>query len=332
MKIGRRLTQADARMDPGAVSQLARWLDVTPRTIRNWRTRARREEKRSIGRPRYPEELRARARALVEHELVRQGYPGWRPIAQALPELPVRLVQTWVAQIKCRRRVGVRRRRREQRIETRVLAKEAIWTMDGTSLGRKVEAQVIKDRGSLAYRAVREGKTAKSKEVTALLGEQKSLPLVLATDNGAIYCSRETQSFLESQRVVHLRSLPRTPEHNGAVEVSIRLLKEAALMSQRTLEEAANRINENRLLGTKGFKSSRRLDDELDVAYTKVSRDEFYAKCQSRIKRVAESSLKWREKRRAEREVIFRTLEEYKLIERTRGNRPYVCANVEIFL
>jgi transposase InsO family protein len=301
---------------------------------------AERGQAARIGRPRYSHEMTGSAQRLVTEELKRQGYPGWRAVDAALPDIPTRLVQSCVRNEKLAKRRRLREVRAEQRIGTKVLAREAIWTMDGTQLeratdGTPVEAQVIKDRGSLAYRATRTGPPASSDDVIRLFDHVKQtnpLPLVCATDNGSIYCSELAQKYFVQEKIIHLRSLPRTPEHNGAVENSIRALKQAAEATGKPIEHVAETINENRRFESKGFKSPSRLDEELVVAYNKVNRDEFYEKCQRRLCSVSRTTLTKSQKRRAEREVIFRTLEEYGLIERTRGNRPYRCKDVEVFL
>lgn len=338
MTIGKWLLEA--RSDKTLVPFFSKRLEVTPRTLRNWRKAAQSGKISRIGRPRYPAQMREAAMSLVAIELERQGYPGWRPIAAALPELPIRLLQACVQSLKRAHRKRIRQVRKDNRISMDVLARETIWTMDGTQVGRAengkaVEVQVIKDRGSLAYRAMRTGAPAVSSDVTRLFEHVKQaagLPLVCSTDNGAIYCSQETREYFEREKIVHLRSLPRTPEHNGSAEIGIRDVKETTQLTGMAIESTAEKINRNRLFGSKSFKSPSQLDEELTVAYNKVSRDEFYERCMNRLCKVSRSTLSRKEKRRAEREVIFRTLEEYGLIQRTRGNRPYMSENAEIFL
>ena len=326
------------RSDRRLTSFLARSLGVTPRTLRNWRDAvASGGQARRLGRPPYTADERREALALVGDELERQGYPGWRAIAQALPAVPVRLLQEGVATIKAERRKRLREVRMAHRVSTEVTAREAIWTMDGAlPQGQEgPEKQVVKDRGSLSYRAVRRGPPAKSADVVALLtavAKKCGYPLVLASDNGSNYCANESEAFYAENKIVHLRSLPRTPQHNGAAEIGIREALEASTLTARSLASTCERINLHRLRATKGFKTSSRLDEEMVVAYNVVSRDEFYERCMKRVCRVRQSVLPWRMKRRAEREVIFRTLEEYGLVKRTQGGRPYRCEDVEIFL
>jgi len=324
------------RKNRGFVNCFAELLGVTPQTLRNWRKQAEKGARPRIGRPRHTEGRRAEVRSLVADEMERQSNPGWRPIAKALPDLPVRLVQESVAELKCGRRSAIRKKLADGRTSTEVLAREAIWTIDGTQSkdenDARLHSQAVKDRGSLAYRAVETGVPSTAGDVVSILSAQAELPLVLASDNDKIYCGSETTAWLAENKIVHLRSLPRTPQHNGAMEIAIRALKEAAEMNGGTLQETAKQINEYRLHGSKGYKTSTVLDAELPVAYHKVSRDVFYEKCMTRLSRVREAPMEWRAKRLVEREVIYATLEEYGLIKRTGGEGSLCRSNAKIFL
>jgi transposase InsO family protein len=333
MRVGELLLRE--RKNRGILKCLAQVLGVTPQTLRNWRKWAAQAEKPRLGRPRHTQAQRDEVDRLVAAEMEKQCNPGWRPISKALPKLPVRLVQEAVARVKedCRKRN--RKRREAGRVATTVLAREAVWTIDGAQTkpeGEKQFSQAVKDRGSLAYRAVQSGPPATGEDVVGILESQPVLPLVLASDNDKIYCGNHTSEWLEANKIVHLRSLPRTPQHNGAMEIGIRALKEAAEPGGKSLADTAKQINECRLWASKGYKTSVVLDAELPVAYHKVSRDVFYERCMMRLRRVAESPMKWREKRLVGREVIYATLEEYGLIKRTGGEGSWCRINAKIFL
>lgn len=306
----------------GVIKLLARVMDVTPQTIQKWKRMARADEQKRLGRPRVNQEKQAQIREAVRAEMERQGNPGWRAISNALPELSVRYVQKYVAEVKRERRVRARQRIKRNRVSTEVLAREAIWTIDGTYLERRavgaIEAQVVKDRGSLACRVIRIGRAASSRDVIEALDARKALPLVLASDNGASYCSEETAKWLEERKVVHLRSLPRTPQHNGAAEIGIQEMKRIA-DGPEALKSAACLLNNNRRRASKAYKTSAVLDAELPVAYHRVDRAVFYEKCMARLSEVRKRPTTWRERRMGEREVIYATLEEYGLIRRTGG-------------
>lgn len=326
--------------DRGLIKFLAERMQVTPQTIGNWRRLALMEERPKIGRPRASEEKKQEVEALVRAEMRRQGNPGWRPIANALPWLPVRLVQAAVANVKLEKGREESLRIKANRTSVTVLAREALWTIDGTqtreSPQSKQSSQVIKDRGSLAYRAILSGAPAKADDITELFEAMPVLPLVVASDNDKIYCGEKTSAWLKEHQVIHLRSLPRTPQHNGAIEIAMRELKEAAeergLVAAENLARAAKQINEFRPRASRGYKTSTVLDAEMPVAYSTVGRAVFYEKCMKRLRLVESSPMQWREKRMAEREVIYATLEEYGLIKRTGGEDSVRRKNAKIFL
>lgn len=310
------------RKNRGFIKFIAESMRVSPQTIGNWKRLAAKESKPEIGRPKASAHSRSTARKIVAEEMRKQGYPGWRPISNALPNLPVRLVQEAVAKIKLERRKSSAKRIKQQRISVEVTAREAIWTIDGTQTkderNEKSFNQVIKDRGSLAYRAILSGGPARATDIKELLESAPTLPLVIASDNDKIYCGSETSEWLAANKIVHLRSLPRTPQHNGAMEVAMRELKQAAgYASPQKLVEIAKQINEFRPRAARSYKTSTVLDAEMPAAYSKVSREEFYEKCTMRLSQISKSTMEWREKRMAERETIYATLEEYGLIKRT---------------
>src|SRR5688572_33332319 len=78
-RAARRLLWARGR-DPHLASRLADALEVTPHRLRALRRRLERGEEPcpKRGRPRLPDEERARVRELVERELECQGAVGWR--------------------------------------------------------------------------------------------------------------------------------------------------------------------------------------------------------------------------------------------------------------
>lgn len=333
MAIGKLLLE---KSDRGMMRFVSERLEVTPQTLRNWRRVARMSEAPKVGRPRYEAALKVKAKEEIRAELERQAYPGWRPIAKRLPHLPVRLVQSEVALAKGERRKRKAKERSETRESVNVRAREAIWTIDGAQIGKvenkTVDAQLIKDRGSLSPRIMRTGPCPKAKDIIELLEESGELPLVLGSDNGSPYIARETAEWLKKHKIIHLRSLPRTPQHNGAIEIAVREVKEAMQITgaeklsspseaSEDLYGALLRIRNNRPRASKGYKTSAVLDEELPRAYHIVDRNIFYEKCSKRLSELAQGTMKWRARRMREREVIYETLEEYGLITRTRGER-----------
>jgi len=284
----------------------------------------------------------------VGRELRRQGYPGWRPVAAACKDIPTALVQYYVGLFKAGRNKRIKNRIKKNQVLTQVLAKNAIWTQDGTHLGRMekhpVEGQVIKDRGPLKTIAIDVGEPASADTVVQMLDKNKQargLPFVFSTDNGPNYCSETVEAYLEQEKIIHLRSLTYTPQNNGAAEIGIREIKKLSHLGKGVMLNSAKetadsfiksaaQLNENRLLATKGFKTANDLDETLPVTQNK-DRNRFYTICMTRIQQAAAQAKNAREARRFEREMIFCTLEDFGLIKRQRGGKPYVMRQTEIF-
>ncbi|MHC4607948.1 MAG: hypothetical protein ACYTAF_13635, partial [Planctomycetota bacterium] len=155
-RIGRAMWRGELRR--GEIARLARHLDRTPRTLCNWKWRYGPENgpRRPPGRPPHPAEAHARAHRLVEDELKRQGWSAGEPtVWKALrpQEVPRRLVREALRVLKAEHR---RRRdaiRRELHTHGTVQARDAVWSVDGTHLGRdeqarKVIAEAVRDVAS----------------------------------------------------------------------------------------------------------------------------------------------------------------------------------------
>jgi hypothetical protein len=286
----------------------------------------------------------------VGRELRSQGYPGWRAIARELHGVvPDRLTQLYVKRFKMRRIDRKSARIALNRISVTVMARDTIWGQDGTHVGRTaergVEAQVLRDRGSLAFVGLNCGPTANHKDVLDLFEESAkrrgAYPLVYSRDNGSMYAHEAVGQYMEVHQIIVLRNLPRTSQHNGATERAIRELKDATGLgkgeliqcladTQSALAAAAQDLNENRIRPSKGFKTANELDETLPVGYNCI-RDRFYRECRSNMERALQGSKTKRAGRLAEREAVFSTLQKYGLIERSRGGKPYVQKQ-EIFL
>lgn len=349
MRVGESLL---GKLSPGTLGIAARSLDVDVRTLYNWRVevRAGTQQKR-IGRPKAPAIAHRNAMWKVGRELRRQGYPGWQAVAAGLgTSVPTRLIQLYVRLFKL-----CRERRRKARIlfhqvRVEVLGREVIWGQDGTHVGRvsggdtAIESQVIRDRGSLAIIGLHTGESADHKNVVDLLEatalKRASYPLVYGRDNGSLYHHPDVLAHLAEHHVIVLRSLPRTPEHNGATECTMKELKGATGLgkgcrleiglAQTKLADAATTLNKNRMRGSKGFKTSDEMDEKL-ARPNPSQRDLFYKVCRARMQAALLGQKSVRAGRMAEREEIFRTLEEFGFIKRTRGGNRYVSKS-EIIL
>ena len=332
--VGQKLNERPRR--PSEKKLLCEVLGVVPRTISNWQKQAREGAAPKMGRPPRAEEQCLEWQVLVREEWERQGKPGWRPVSNALSDVPVRLVQETLRELKLERRKSNAKRIEGTRVSAKVLAREAMWALDGAHVGRSgedaLEAQVVKDRATLTVIPALVGPAANGDKIVEMLKELKEtrgLPLVLSTDNGPNYVCEKLEAYLQEEKVVHMLSLPRTPQHNGSGEIAIRELKEVAQAGKGVrwskeeasvaLETGACTLNEKRARGTKGYKTSSRLDEEVPVAYLEVERAVFYERCVQRQNEACAGAVTWREGRMKEREAIWETLEEFKLVIRTRG-------------
>lgn len=300
-------------------TQIATLLGIAPRTVYNWRRMAKRGP-RKLGRPAYSQKLVRNALWSVGRELRRQGYPGWRAIRAGLDgAFPDRLIQSCVRKFKQKRRQRLERRKQSSRKRVDVLKPNVIWSMDSAHWPRRTEAQVVKDRASRKILSVTIGSPAHGMETIRLLEELKAergLPLVLATDNGSAFVNQAVARYLAKEKVIHLRSLPRTPQHNSSVEIAIRELREQVGERADLLPVASQRLNERRLRASLGYLTPNQFDERNAWSYHKV-RDVFFRVCRRRIRRRMQIARSSRAMRMEEREVIYAALEEHGWIRRS---------------
>lgn len=327
---------------------LATSLGVNERTLRNWRMHEVKDFHPKMGRPAHDFKDHQNAMWKVGREMRRQCYPGYRPIAEAIGDkVPMRLVQYYVNLFYAKRQKRIENRKNRNRVQVQVLVKNALWAQDGTHLGRMgqdpVEGQVVKDRATLKTIEVKVGSPATAQTVVTIFKKKKKvrgLPFVLSTDNGPNYCNDMVEGYLEKEKIIHLRNVPHTPEHNGAAEIGIRGAKHASMLGKyvqlasvedttSVLTKAIQKLDANRLLATKGFKTANELDETLTVIQNK-DRDRFYSICRTRMLQVASQATTAREARKYEREMIFCTMEDFGLIKRNQNGRPY-AQKAEIF-
>jgi transposase InsO family protein len=217
-----------------------------------------------------------------------------------------------------------------------------VWVQDGTFLGRDhgkaVEAQVIKDRCSQKVIAVSTGHAASGAEVVELLKKIKKtrpLPLVWITDNGPAYLSKEVSDFVSNEKVVHLKSMPHVPQHNGSAERMMRELKNLSGLGRGNkvheinsahseIVTRADKINKNRLRASLGFKTSDRVDEESQKIELEKCRLDFFKDYQAQ-QEILCAQVELRKKRKKEREIVFSLLRKNGLIKITRGGSECVA-------
>jgi len=326
---------------------VAQRLGVNERTLRNW-VRESQEALKPLGRPTISPTKRFQARLKVARELRKQGWVGWRPVAAKVgSSISTRLVQESVSELK--RRLAQKRRKwfASNRVSVEVLSPNVIWAQDSTHVGRlhheAVQAEVIKDRATLEYVDVAVGPRAQAEEILMMLEGCKQgpgLPLVWATDNGSAYRDQRVEDYLKREKVVHLLSRPWVPQDNAAAEKGIRELKvEAGLgkgVALPNLEEAGrklassrNFLDQGRLRATKGYRTPEELKIQLPSWEGKVERGVFFEQACNCMEKAVKGGGTAREKRQAERQAVYKTLERYQLITRTRGGKPFKQAHTE---
>jgi transposase InsO family protein len=305
----------------GSQKTVAQALEVTPRTLRQWKRQAERKFKTQRGRRRLA--ISFREKIIIAREWKRQGYPGERPVRVALPSLRVRVVREVIRDLKARRKKRREVIRMKVRTRVRVNKVGAVLTMDGTSLKKGDDYIVYKDRSSLEVRAQACGGFLSSRNTLGILENLKqknTLPLVICTDNGSPFCSQEVENFLDKNYIVHLKNLPRVPQHNGSCENAVREFKEQ-LIENLSAEVALKKLNECRKRQSLNWQTSVEFTQSNYKPYSEEERMKFYDNAKDKIKNAVFGIKSARDKRKIEREEILKTMEAFSLITITRGNQ-----------
>ena len=218
-----------ARRKGRRLPRVAAMLMLATSTLRGWMRRARRTRAASVPRrgrpprPVPPEETDAIDELLGEC----RGRIGVAALLRCADAPRARLeahVRAW--------------RRRHSRHVGRLewTAPGTVWAMDWTETDAPVDAVGVACRwtllvrdlaGSMQLAAVPAAHaTARvAAETLGALFASYGAPLVLKTDNGGNVAEAEVRALLAARGVAHLRSPPRTPRYNGAVEAGIGSLK-----------------------------------------------------------------------------------------------------------
>ena len=336
-RVGRLLAERGPR---GRQKEWARALGRSARTLRDWRQKAGRP-RRPVGRPRRSEAERARAMDLVAEEAARrERAPGWRTAHRVLG-IPVRLAQETVQRYKLLRRARTREREMASRVSLTVHYRDVLWAEDGGQFGRiegePLTAEILRDVATTKTLVVGIGPPASGDDLAALLHHMKTargtLPLVLSVDNGAAQKSSDVAEYCAEEGVIVLRNLPRTPRHNPFAERAIRELREESGLKASTvlkdeaegqarLQAAWRRLDNLHPRPRHGHRTAAVVDATMPGWYPRVSRARFYAAACRAIEEAVAACSKPRARRLAEREAIFRTLEDFGLVSRTRGGEP----------
>lgn len=313
------------RAPRGSQKILSRHLGVTPRTLSAWKRNAKQGFRpRKRGRKKKVTSLFEPL--AIAREWRRQGCPGSRPVIAAMKNTRVRLIREVIRELKRRRRKRHADHTIKNRVTVTVNEPGTMLVLDAAKDPTRNGGEVIvhRDRGSLRTEiTICEGKATSAEDTLRILRALKArnrLPLVASSDNGSPFVAKSVLAFYRANKVVLLRSLPRVPQQNGAAENGVGDFKRIA-KNGATISEACRILNECRLRETLNWKTPAEVDRERFQPCTQEMRERFYDAANATIevaKLGAKSAL---EKRKAEREAIFQTLESFSLITRIRGHR-----------
>jgi transposase InsO family protein len=289
-----------------------------------------------MGRPPHSQQEIEQAKPVLLSILRTVGYRAGKGTMEIkLPKMPRRVISTALQVIKAEHRAREARRWEENRVHVEVLARGVLLTQDSTHIGdfkgRKAWAEVNKDAASTMSWANGDGKPITGDamlEHLEHLWSQGLLPLVLATDNGSAYKDHRVALCLHKWQVIHLFSRPHTPQDNGRAECGIGEGKARAGLGKGVqlqspvkgvlkLDKALQTLNRHWPRQTKGGLTATQLVQKLPHWRNITTRSTFYDAAYSAI--LAARAKPGCNQRAETREAIFRTLEQFELILRTRG-------------
>ena len=318
---------------------------MTERTLRNWKRR----DPGKPGRPRRPQALVEAAMADCRAELRRQGYGvRWSKVHEGLGRrYSTALVQECVKDLKEEHQAVLELIRGLARVSVRVALGDVLWSLDETHLGHleagdAVLGIVVREVASTKTLVVSVGPAATAEDLVRVLEHLRllrgELPLVIAMDNGPPMKSGWLATYLDFHEVVALRNVAYVSEHNAWVERGHLDLKQEsglgkgvvlshARQAVEALEPAVERLNEHRLVTTRGMKTAAAMDAALPRGYHAVDRKTFFEAACKATEEAMQGCRNDRDRRKAEREAIFQTMERFGLISRTRGGAPIPSVN-----
>ncbi|MBL4862455.1 MAG: transposase family protein [Crocinitomicaceae bacterium] len=299
-------------------------LDISERTLRNWKRYAMDGTFPKTGRPSMKEEERNVLKLEMKKEWINQGKPGWRNIKASKGNFPTRLIQESLSEFKFNDRRSNNYYKKELSSSLEVLHKDIIWSQDTTfNKGGEVAIEVIKDRGSLKFVSATPISTPSAEVVRKVFisgSEIRGYPLVLMTDNGSGYKSREFKKYLDDNQIIHLRSLPRCPQHNGAVERAIRELKYVINACDMTLELSVETLNCRRKNASKNYLTSDEYEKNDTLIISKERRSKIYCSYQKKILILEKDVPNRRKRKLIERKYVFDLLEKEGLVKQRVGS------------
>lgn len=192
-----------------------------------------------------------------------------------------------IEKLKKRRKKRIANIKLKIRQKIKVKNPGTILTMDGASISKGNDYIVYKDRSSLEINAISCDGHLNSKNtfnVLTKLKKENNLPLVLGTDNGSPFCAKEVEDFLDKNYILHLKNLPRVPEHNGACENAVKEFKDQ-FVEKLDLEKSLKRLNEHRRRQSLSWQTSSEFKKGKFKFYTPDERINFYMNAKEKINR-----------------------------------------------
>jgi len=355
----------------GELAVLARELEVSARTILNWRRGG------GNGRPgrRRPAHVldRGQAREWIEPrwKMLARGHDGVRTTRAKLEGdqlyVPVRLVREIVSELKLERARREEQRILDERVSVRVLCRDGLWALDQMHLGRDehapIHALVANDCCTQRIVGCSLGPPAKGRDVVALLDHAVAerggkYPFVLQVDNGSENANALVRAWASEHEVILLFNLPHTPQHNPRAERtngSLKLAsgldgvamagakplegpvrcKKVGVLATRTaiavrLANARHALNACTSRASLGNLTPCELDRIAPRAEDQACRARFYRDVYEELERIARLALGKRARRKQSREAIWCALQQYGLVNRTRGGLPVPAFKSEV--
>jgi hypothetical protein len=298
---------------------VAKVLSVTSRTLRN------RKRAKSFNKNPGPikKAIRFNEQLKIAKEWKRQGYPGSRPVVAALPQLRIRSIREVISKLKSRR--GKRRSLRKvmARKNIKVHHPGTVTSFDGATTDNNANYLVQRDRASLTIEVHRCDSHLKAQDTMSALTRLKiedRLPFIVCTDNGSQLCADVVRDFLDKNYIIHLKNLPHVPQHNGACEIAVREFKEV-FIENCDVAKTLKSLNENRKRKSLNWHTAKEFYNENFKTISTDERMKFYETTKSNISMATFGIQNAKEKRKLEREAIFKTMESFNLITITRGNQ-----------
>ncbi|MCC7171214.1 MAG: DDE-type integrase/transposase/recombinase [Planctomycetes bacterium] len=327
---------------------------MTTRTHRTWRSRPPGEEPPRIGRPPHTQRMLRHALRDVRRQMKRQGKSvGEGAVLAALNgKVPTRLVRQALSRWKARDRRSARERVYALRVSIVPVSPGVMASMDVAQLGRLFDAhgvavkvaQVV-DVDSGVTCAAHVGVRMGGAEIVAMLERlcvrSGDAPLVLAHDGGSENVNADVAAWAQKWRVILLRSVPHTPQHNPWAEKKhgdmrgVSDLRSDTVLSSiaegtSRFDTAVRVLDHGRLRRRNGWRTAAERDRGRRVRYSPERREALWKAVRAAEEEAMRSCVSARDRPRAVREAKLRVLKEYGVLFRTRGGVPDRRGEAEI--